>query len=84
MGIEKVSQWVSKNPSVRVGLEGRKGEIAVGCDADIIFFDPDASFTVRLVPTSNNTLTQSYRFQRKSCCIKLKYRHMWESSCLEL
>ena len=41
----KVVQWMSANPAYLVGLKD-KGSIAVGKDADIIEFDPDASFSV--------------------------------------
>ena len=33
-------------PATLAGLAGRKGGIAAGLDADLIFFDPQASFPV--------------------------------------
>ncbi len=42
IGLAQVSEWLSTAPARLAGLAGRKGTIAVGADADLIFFDPDA------------------------------------------
>jgi allantoinase len=44
--IGKIMSWVSTVQAKQVGLESSKGSIAVGMDADIVVFDPEASYTV--------------------------------------
>ena len=39
--------WLSRRPAELIGLARRKGRLALGCDADLVVFDPDAEFTVR-------------------------------------
>ncbi|MER5639502.1 allantoinase AllB [Kitasatospora sp. NPDC002227] len=41
-----VVRWMSSGPASLVGLTGSKGAIAVGYDADLVAFDPDADFAV--------------------------------------
>jgi allantoinase len=44
--IERVASWMSAVPARLAGLEGRKGALSPGHDADIVIWDPEASFDV--------------------------------------
>ncbi len=43
---ERIAEWMSSGPVKLAGLEARKGALAPGYDADIVVWDPEASFVV--------------------------------------
>ncbi|MDT7807869.1 MAG: allantoinase [Acidobacteriota bacterium] len=44
--LSDLARWLSREPARLAGLFGRKGAITVGRDADLIIFNPDATFRV--------------------------------------
>ena len=43
---ERIADWMSFGPARLAGLAERKGALAPGYDADIVVWDPEASFVV--------------------------------------
>ena len=44
--LPRLAEWMSAAPARLAGLEGRKGAIAPGLDADFVIFDPDREMIV--------------------------------------
>jgi allantoinase len=64
--IERVSEWLAAAPARLVGLDGRKGTIQAGCDADFVIYKPGERFRVepsmlhhrhKLTPYAGRTLS---------------------------
>lgn len=49
LGLPKIVQLLSGRQAKQVGLEGRKGEIVQGADADFVVFDPEERYTLQQV-----------------------------------
>jgi allantoinase len=46
LAIPQLVEWLSARPARLAGLDASKGRIAVGCDADLVVWDPEATTTV--------------------------------------
>jgi allantoinase len=64
--VSHLVEWMCSAPARRVGLDGRKGSIAPGRDADLVVWDPDGERVVdaaalhqrhKLTPYARRTLT---------------------------
>ena len=44
--IADVAEWLCRAPARLVGLEEQKGSVKVGCDADLVFWNPGKSFRI--------------------------------------
>ncbi len=46
IGLDRLAHWLCAAPARLAGLDGRKGSIEAGKDADLVVWDPEAEFTV--------------------------------------
>lgn len=46
--LSHVAQWLAQRPAEFLGLDHRKGKIAPGSDADLVIWNPEATFTPTL------------------------------------
>lgn len=45
-GLLDVERWLCRRPARLLGLEGRKGSLEAGCDADLVVWNPESTFDV--------------------------------------
>jgi allantoinase len=64
LGIERVVDWMSAAPARLAGLDRIKGGIAVGHDADLVIWDPDAESAVDAAALYHRHPVTPYEGQR--------------------
>jgi allantoinase len=62
-GIAELAQWLCRAPARLVGLENKKGSITVGCDADLIVWNPNKSFRIEANTTHHRHKLTPYANQ---------------------
>jgi len=61
---EHLLKWLCSAPAEQVGLAGRKGKIAAGYDADLVFWKPGEEFTVEPGMLHHRNKLTPYRGER--------------------
>ncbi|MFD0318168.1 allantoinase AllB [Streptomyces flavalbus] len=69
-GLEDVVRWMSARTAALVGLDDRKGAIAVGRDADFAVLAPDATFTVDPAALQHRNRVTAYAGRTLSGVVK--------------
>lgn len=54
--IADLVRWTSEKTAEHAGLQASKGQLKVGCDADMIIWDPDATFKVPCISPSSHLI----------------------------
>ena len=60
VSLSQILSWTSTATAKHAGLDATKGSIRVGADADIVFWDPEAEFQVRITKRWPPSLVLAY------------------------
>jgi allantoinase len=80
-----LARWMSERPASLAGLGARKGRIAVGYDADLMVWDPDAEFSVDASTLQQRHKTTPYagrRLRGRVCTTFLRGEPVWDEGRL--
>ncbi len=72
-GPEQLARWMSRAPARLAGLDGRKGEIGEGRDADLVVWDPEASFEVNPAALRHRHAVSPYAGRRLFGVVRATY-----------
>ena len=81
ISIEKISNLMSAGPAKLACLDTRKGKLASGFDADIVVWDPDATFVVDAARAEHRHKVTPYDGETLSGIVRATYlrgRRIWE------
>lgn len=74
IAVERLIAAMSSTPARIFGLAGKKGQLAVGYDADFVLFDPDAAFTIDATSEKGNAYYSLYEGCRGKGQVKATYQ----------
>jgi allantoinase len=81
MKLEEISRLMSEGPASIARLQNRKGKLAAGYDADIIAFDPNATFTIVPEAIEHRHKVTPYEGEQLRGAVRatfLRGRKVWE------
>lgn len=68
-----LSEWLAHRPALFVGLSGRKGVIAEGYDADLVVWNPEASFTLTAEMIHHRHKATPYEGQKLNGIVEMTF-----------
>ncbi len=74
VAIEQLARWMSEAPAALAGL-GRKGALSAGKDADVVVWDPEASFVVTRDRIVHKNKVTPYEGQTLFGVVRATYLH---------
>jgi allantoinase len=81
--LRELTDWLCTNPARQVSLGSRKGSIAVGCDADIVIWNPERAFTVDAAHLEHRHKLTPYEGERLTGAVEktfLRSRKIYDES----
>jgi allantoinase len=73
VSMAQVAHWMGEQPARLAGLEHRKGAIRVGSDADLVVFDPDATFQVGATRLEHRHAATPYAGEKLSGVVEITF-----------